>query len=174
MFLLRHGQVDGITWLSLPMIVAFALWAPTDLQKSIQAAEGKGPLVPVILQIIAEDNEQPLPCHVYLSDAAGQPLQPSGYPFWIDHFACDSAVELRLKEGEYAYDLDRGPEYALAKGSLQVSAGQSLRVTHRLMRLANLAAEGWYSGETHVHRPPEQIEQIMRAADLHVAELITW
>ena len=32
----------------------------------------------------------------------------------------------------------------------------------------------WYSGETHVHRPVEQIELLMRAADLHVAEVITW
>src|SRR5262249_10874034 len=33
---------------------------------------------------------------------------------------------------------------------------------------------GWWSGETHVHRPPEQIELLMRAEDLHVAQVITW
>ena len=49
-----------------------------------------------------------------------------------------------------------------------------LRVEYQLERLADLAAEGWWSGELHVHRPVEAIELLMRAEDLHVAPVITW
>jgi hypothetical protein len=43
-----------------------------------------------------------------------------------------------------------------------------------LSRRRDLASEGWYSGDLHVHRPIEQIEPLMKAADLHVAPIITW
>jgi hypothetical protein len=43
-----------------------------------------------------------------------------------------------------------------------------------LERLADLAAEGWWSGDLHVHRPPADVELLMRAEDLYVAPVITW
>ncbi|HUF64242.1 MAG TPA: CehA/McbA family metallohydrolase [Verrucomicrobiales bacterium] len=38
----------------------------------------------------------------------------------------------------------------------------------------SLAAEGWYAGDLHVHRAPADMPALMRAADLHVASVITW
>jgi hypothetical protein len=40
--------------------------------------------------------------------------------------------------------------------------------------LVDLTAEGWWSGDVHVHRPVSGIELLMRAEDLHVAPVITW
>ena len=40
-------------------------------------------------------------------------------------------------------------------------------------RLIDLAARGWYSGETHVHRPPEDMPLLLRSEDLHVAPVLT-
>ncbi len=128
----------------------------------------------VVLEVTEAGTDGRLPCHVYLKDSEGQPVEPTGYPFWIDHFACDGRAEIRLAEGDYTYEIDRGPEYRLETGSLHVVDGKPLHLACRLRRLADLSAEAWYSGETHVHRPVEQTELLMRAADLHIAEVITW
>jgi hypothetical protein len=37
-----------------------------------------------------------------------------------------------------------------------------------------LAAEGWYAGDLHVHRAPQEIAALMTQADLHMASVITW
>ena len=44
----------------------------------------------------------------------------------------------------------------------------------KLERIANLREAGWYSGDLHVHRPVDEIEQLMRAEDLDFAPVITW
>jgi hypothetical protein len=120
------------------------------------------------------DTDKPLPCRVHVKDAAGKPVQPRGLPFWHDHFVCAGSVELALAPGQYAYELDRGPEYSLTTGTVAVVANSPQAVTNRLRRLVNLAREGWWSGDLHVHRPPEDMELLMQAEDLHVAPVITW
>src|SRR5439155_11776441 len=44
----------------------------------------------------------------------------------------------------------------------------------KLDRMVDMAAEGWWSGDVHVHRPIQEIELLMEAEDLHLAEVITW
>ncbi|MGC8638847.1 MAG: CehA/McbA family metallohydrolase, partial [Isosphaeraceae bacterium] len=43
-----------------------------------------------------------------------------------------------------------------------------------IVRWVNLAARGWYSGETHVHRGLEELPNVMRAEDLNVAFPVTF
>lgn len=128
------------------------------------------------LQIVAldADTDKPLPCRVHIKDAAGKPVRPKGLPFWHDHFVCAGTAQVDLSPGTPTYQIDRGPEYALAAGTVAVVEASPLAVTNRLRRLANLAKEGWRSGDLHVHRPPEDMELLMRAEDLHVAPVITW
>jgi hypothetical protein len=125
------------------------------------------------LVVLEAADSSRLPCRIHLEDPAGQPVSPRGAPAWRDHFVCEGRAALELAPGAYRYVIERGPEYASASGRLDV-AGAPLRVTHRLARLADLAREGWWSGETHVHRPLADIELLMRAEDLHVAGVQTW
>ena len=37
-----------------------------------------------------------------------------------------------------------------------------------------MAAAGWYSGDLDVRRDPADIETLMSAEDLHVAQVVTW
>src|SRR5262249_40288488 len=107
-------------------------------------------------------------------DAAGKPQRADPLPFWHDHFACPGTVRLDLRPGKYTYEVERGPEYTLRAGTLPVEGTTPVNVRLELERLADLAAEGWWSGELHVHRPVAEIELLMRAEDLHVAPVITW
>jgi hypothetical protein len=117
---------------------------------------------------------KPVPCRVHLKDAAGKPQRAGKLPFWHDHFVCPGTARLELPPGKYTFECERGPEYTLEAGAFTVAAGAAEKVAVRLERVADLAAEGWWSGELHVHRPVEDIELLMRAEDLHVAPVITW
>jgi hypothetical protein len=115
-----------------------------------------------------------MPARVHLRDAAGKPQRAGTLPFWHDHFVCDGRVTLALPEGGYSFEVERGPEYSAARGSFHVAASKTTNVTIKLRWIANLAAEGWWSGEAHVHRAVKRAELLMRAEDLHVAQFITW
>ncbi|MCI0533940.1 MAG: CehA/McbA family metallohydrolase, partial [Verrucomicrobiales bacterium] len=117
---------------------------------------------------------QPIPARVHLKDSENKPHRPERWPFWRDHFVCDGKVELTLANGTYRYEVERGPEYTAVTNSFAVQDGQSPKISVTLQRLADLAREGWWSGEMHVHRAPDEVEMLMRAEDLHVAQVITW
>jgi hypothetical protein len=123
---------------------------------------------------VVDQRGQPLPCRVHLYDQAGKPQRAEGLPFWRDHFVCPGNVEMELSAGTYRFEIERGPEYEQGAGSLDLAEGETERLAVALARIADLAAEGWYSGDLHVHRAIEGMPLLMRAEDLHVAPVITW
>ncbi len=124
------------------------------------------------LTILDDATSQPVPCRVHLSDESGKPVRAGRLPFWRDHFVCPGNVALELPVGDYTYAIERGPEFSASTGNFTITGRTNF--TFRLKRLADLAAEGWWSGELHVHRPIEDMELLMQAEDLHVAPVITW
>lgn len=117
---------------------------------------------------------QPVPCRIHLKDAAGKAQRAAGLPFWFDHFVCPGTVRLELETGKYGIEIERGPAYTRHTGFLLVEEKSKPKVAYELERLVDMAAEGWWSGELHVHRPVADIELLMRAEDLHVVPVITW
>lgn len=128
------------------------------------------------VEIVVRDKKSGgvLPCRIHLKDSAGKPQQANDLPFWFDHFVTPGTAKLRLGPGKYTIEIERGPEYQRIAQRIDVSATSELRLQYSLERLVDLAAEGWWSGEVHVHRPVEQIDLLLRAEDLHVAPVITW
>ncbi len=114
------------------------------------------------------------PCRIHLKDESGKPVRHPKLPFWNDHFVCDGRVELELAPGKYAYEIERGPEYEMSAGGFTVQPDRREKLAVKLKRLVDLSAEGWWSGELHVHRPLADIELLMKAEDLHAAPVITW
>ena len=115
---------------------------------------------------------QVMPARVHLQDSTGKPQRHPTLPFWRDHFVCTGRVDIPLPEGNYTFQIERGPEFTAAGGAL--SASEPTNITVTLTRITDLVREGWWSGETHVHRPSEDIPLLMQAEDLHVAHVITW
>jgi hypothetical protein len=128
----------------------------------------------VKITVLEKATGKAVPCRIHLKDAAGKPQRAPKMPFWHDHFDCPGTVSLELPPGKYTYEIERGPEYRTGTGSFTIGEKAAEKVTVRLERLADLAADGWWAGELHVHRPVEDIELLMRAEDLHVAPVITW
>lgn len=123
---------------------------------------------------INDANGATIPCRIHLLDSAGKPLDAPGLPFWKDHFVCTGQVDLSPRAGAYSYVIERGPEYEQVAGKIELADGPDETVTATLRRIADLKSLGWYSGETHVHRPPQDVPLLMQAEDLHVAQVITW
>jgi hypothetical protein len=115
----------------------------------------------------------PVPARVHLADAGSKPVLAPGLPGWRDHFNCDGDVRLDLPPGRYTYTVERGPEYRRASGAMTLSAGEVREQEVILRRIIDLAALGWYSGETHVHRSLDDLPLLLRSEDLHVAPVLT-
>jgi hypothetical protein len=156
------------------MRLSFGVLRIASLFGMFAAATGWNAVAGEVTLRINSESSQPLASRVHLRNSAGKAVQAPTLPFWRDHFVCDGSVQLQLPPGEYTYEIERGPEYNSAVGKFTLRNDAPLTVTNSLRRIADLAAEGWWSGDLHVHRAPERIELLLRAEDLHIAPVITW
>ncbi|MBI1901939.1 MAG: CehA/McbA family metallohydrolase [Planctomycetia bacterium] len=153
-----------------PILVLTAVATAILLVNQIPAiADGR-----LKLTVVDADSHKTVPCRIHLKDPAGKPVRPPGLPFWFDHFVCGGEARLDLPPGRYTFEIERGPEWEPAAGELEIADGAEVAKNVALRRTADLAKDGWWSGELHVHRPVKDIELLMRAEDLHVAPVITW
>ena len=125
------------------------------------------------IAVADKDTGRPVAVRMHLKEG-GRPVIPPKTVSWKDHFVFDGRILLDLRPGEYTFEMERGPEYKLRSGNFTIRRGAKDNHAVVMERFVDMKKEGWWSGELHVHRPPEQIELLMRAEDLHVAPLITW
>lgn len=128
----------------------------------------------LILRAVDDETGEPVACRIHLKNPANKPVILRKLPNWHDHFCFDGTVTLDLGRGAFTFEVERGPEYAVTSGHFVIEDHADDRHEIRLRRQVDMAAEGWWSGDLHVHRPLKQIETLMRAEDLHVAPVITW
>lgn len=84
-------------------------------------------------------------------------------------------VAENLPAGTYLLTIERGKEYLPETRRIVLAEGESLPAqTVELERWINLAELGWYSGETHLHRPLNELPVVMLAEDLNVAMPLTF
>lgn len=128
------------------------------------------------LQITVVDREtgKPLPCRMHLEAANGKPRKAEKLPFWHDHFVLPGAVTLSLPIGGYTFEIERGLEYVIRGGHFTINDFADDTKQVDLLRFVDMSAEGWWSGDLDVRRPPQEIELLMLADDLHVVPLVTW
>ncbi len=86
----------------------------------------------------------------------------SAHPFRVDLKRAD------LPPGRFTIRIERGKEYVPVEETVEIGQ-QPVQMKFRLQRWVDMAAAGWYSGDTHVHRTVEELPNVMRAEDLNVA-----
>lgn len=126
------------------------------------------------LTVLDTSTNKTIAYRVHLANAEGRPQLFDNLPSYRDHFCCDGQEIITLPAGKYTYVIERGPEYKRCKGSFEIKGGSLTEIKEKLTRIINMASEGWWSGELHVHRPAKDIELLMQAEDLHIAPIITW
>ena len=154
--------------LSMRLTAALAL---TTLLATEGPAAKKGE---VVLRAIDQKTGKPVAVRMHLKDRRGRPVRPPRLPYWHDHFVFDGEIKLELKPGRYSFELERGPEYKLRTGDFTINKESADTHDLEMHRFVDMKKEGWWSGETHVHRPLKDVELLMRAEDLHIGPVISW
>ena len=133
----------------------------------------------------------PVAARVSVTDAAGRGHAPddawwhaddafdrSLRPFEYQYFHAPGQAELVLPEGEATVEVLRGPEYRPFRERVRIARDSTAELEAPLERIADLAAEGWQSGDLHVHMnyggtyrsDPERLAFQAAAEDLHLVE----
>ncbi len=152
---------------SLGMVLTTALLA-FSARTALSASGGQ-----LELTVVDKDTGQPIACRMHLLGPKKRPFKPDRVPFWNDHFVIPGRILLKLPVGNYTFLVERGLEYVYVEGHFTIEhfADDSKKI--ELRRFANMAADGWWSGDLDVRRPLRDVELLMDAEDLHVAEVIT-
>ncbi len=153
--------------------ICLAMMALAGVVASIEVAAA-ATTAELEIRVTDADSGQLIPVRMHVKDARGRPLRPRRLPFWHDHFVLPGKTVLELRAGTYTFEMERGPEYKIRTGHFTVARGDADTKEVTMERFADLKDEGWWSGDLHIHRSPDEIELLMQAEDLHVAPVITW
>lgn len=110
----------------------------------------------------------------HITDLLGRVVKVTEYPWWHDHFVFPGTATVSLPEGDYRVAVERGPEHVPCAAAFSIRPERETDVSVEIKRFVDMPARGWWPGDLHVHRPPEDIELLMCAEDLHIAPVITW
>ncbi|MBI1786897.1 MAG: CehA/McbA family metallohydrolase, partial [Acidobacteria bacterium] len=77
--------------------------------------------------------------------------------------------KIRTPPGPHTAIVERGTEYRPE----EIAVEGDVTRTVRLQRWIDMKKRGWWSGDLHVHRKPDEMPPLMEAADLHFAPVIT-
>ena len=95
-------------------------------------------------------------------------------------YSAGNSIVTSLPSGTYRLKIHKGPEFNIAEREVQIGPGERIRVVVELSRWINLAQQGWYSADDHLHiaRPVDGLNPFlskwMQAEDVHVANLLQW
>ena len=95
-----------------------------------------------------------------------------GYAFYVN-----GDYEAQVPAGRYQLVVGRGPEYRVHTQDIEVDAHGHSRVEVALQRWVDMPAQGWYSGDAHIHIERDRdanpvIHALLSAEDVHVANLL--
>ena len=106
---------------------------------------------------VKDDRGLPTAARIYLTAADGKSYAPRGAFARVssitgDHyFSSTGTFSIDLPVGSITVEAMKGFEFHPEKKQLTLAAGETVDATLNLTRLLDLAAEGWYSGDTHLH-----------------------
>ncbi len=153
-----------------PFWILAILAALPNLPTTVQAANTGD----VEIRVVDSATGELIACRMHLKDQSGKVVKVPQTIYWNDHFVVPGKVRLSLKPGNYTFEMERGPEYKLRSGNFIIERNADDSKTVEMVRFVDMASEGWYSGDLHVHRPTEDLPLLMAAEDLYVAPVITW
>jgi len=146
----------------------------------------------VYVRVVDDATGRPVPCRVHFRSAGGIPYQPHGHHNHVTQnlgsWHYDVGGDVRLGQRSYAYidgtcqgwlprgdvvvEVARGFEYEPLRQTVRIEPGQR-DLMLRIARVADMASEGWWSGDSHVHflsAPGAQLEQ--QGEDLRVVNVL--
>lgn len=126
----------------------------------------------LVVSVCENISRRPLAFRAYLTDDNNVFYRPDSPHHYFEcaeecHFLAEGSFEVTLPEGEYRLRIERGPEYYPYEVSFCVR-GEVLTHEVLLRRWIWMNSCGWFSGDLHVHRKPEEMRLALLAEDLNV------
>jgi len=148
------------------------------------------PTFPLRVEVRDAVSGDRLASRIYLRSASGNwhfarsvDKQGSAIPFQREYARTNSVemhttvsahpCEFQLPRGQYRLEVAHGKEYFPATIPVEV-VDQAREVTVELRRFVDMAALGWYSGDTHLHREWSEMPNVALAEDLNFTFPITY
>lgn len=174
----------------LTLVTSLILSAGTGADAQ-ETAKHVSPKVSFVGSIVDANTRQPIAARVYIQNSQGNWLfvrsasdRGSAWPYSEEWVPMPQSVErhttvsahpftISLPPGEYQIIIERGKEYLPLTEKILI-ADVSLEKIFSLQRWSNMAAQGWYSGETHVHRRIAELPDVMAAEELNVTFPVTF
>jgi hypothetical protein len=106
---------------------------------------------------LLDENGLPTAARIYLTASDGLAYAPAGsinrYTAMSaePYFHAEGAFELDVPAGTTLIEAARGIEYELTAQTVELSAAKPTEVPIRLKRWVNMASNGWYSSDAHIH-----------------------
>ena len=143
----------------------------------------------VHVRVVDEDTGRPVGSRVHFRSSQGAYFAPHGHQedvntAWFEDLGGDCKVngvpyayidgtcQIELPVGAVYVEAVRGFEYAPVRQQLEIKPGQR-HLTLKLKRAFDMKAQGFYSGDTHVHFLSSQSSQLEAAAeDVNVVHLL--
>ena len=184
---LAIGGPEGIALCDIEVVRSHATPVPAGygtLRLAVEDAASGRP-IPARFGLYDETGRAPLPSersvlvHRFVDEVRLLWVNPRTW--WpSEHrlaFYVDGEYEARLPAGNYELVATRGPEYRGYQRTVEVRADETTDLAILIERYADLPAEGWYSGDSHVHIARDHTEDDavwaqVAAEDIHVANLL--
>jgi peptidoglycan/xylan/chitin deacetylase (PgdA/CDA1 family) len=166
--------------------------APADPLAIIEERKAARAELLVEGEIVDDAQKRPLPARIYIRGAEGTWHFPKSAPArgsavryerrnWINTNILEMHTTLsahpfrvELPPGRYTFRVERGKEFFPETREVLVERGMPKR-TFQLRRWINMAELGWYSGDTHNHRDPGELPNVMLAEDVNVGSpMVDW
>ncbi|MBI3665256.1 MAG: carboxypeptidase regulatory-like domain-containing protein, partial [Acidobacteria bacterium] len=120
---------------------------------------------------------QPTVARVYIFDQDGRPLLIPGAIHYSRpgevHSVVDRRAVMQLAPGKYRVRAEKGAEFRPAEKMATLEPGAATRLDMEIPRFHEMNQRGWYSGDLHIHRAPEEMPLLLRAEELNVGPTIT-
>jgi TolB protein len=141
------------------------------------------PKTPTLLLKVFDEQGSPCSARLRVFDSQSRPtsvraLDPPSLTPVHPNFPELGAIiprqaRVAVPAGRTTLALERGPEYLRVQIEIDLGAGENLERSISFHRWTDMAAKGWWSGDLHVHRTPEDLTALIDASDLHFASTIT-
>jgi hypothetical protein len=133
---------------------------------------------------VEDEHGTPVWTRLEVRDRAGQEFQsPGGFrehmtkarggkSFYLGSFIVRGVADLDVPAGSYTVIAEHGLEYERIEREISVSNGASANLRIRLQPWIRMRANGWWSGDMHVHRTAEDAAGVAQAEDLNFTVLV--
>ena len=143
-------------------------------------------------EILDAQSGQPLACRLSIRDRNGAWYFPdsdstngTALPYQVRNWINTNALEMHttlsahpfeveLPPGRYTFSAERGKEY-FPEAREVVVGEQAMDLKIHLRRWIDMASRGWFGGDTHAHRKPAELPNVMLAEDINaVFPMVYW